>query len=306
MNKETKPRTESRNASLAKHVFILLCCLALGIALYSDGDIFKSPQGSGVSLEDRYQAILEGDGKRIWNEQLVQLERQAAQYIRQEMRGYRRAVLSPARIDSFCDEYYGYFKGFKFMFLGAFDFFSDKRRIEREIRDMIQEHLLYDTEAFAISLRNGIAEHVRENVQEYSAMMEQLMQKRFTSSEREVLSKSVGVAGIKVGSSQIHTLGVFGGTSLVLNSQLVQGAIQKITNLITSKLITISSTMVTNVLTFGLGFLLDYLFSRGVRYLQEASLKRSLETSMRRFLDSMENQLLVDISKQIRSLAVPR
>ena len=100
-------------------------------------------------------------------------------------------------------------------------------------------------------------------------------------------------------------MGVYGGTALILNSQIAQSIVQKIVELITSKLVSLSSGMVTNVLTIGLGFLLDYLFSQSIRYFQEDQLKRSLTTSMSHFLDTLEEHLLLDVSRQIHSLSAP-
>jgi len=94
-------------------------------------------------------------------------------------------------------------------------------------------------------------------------------------------------------------------STLLLNSQIAQSIVQKIVELITSKLVSLSSGMVTNVLTIGLGFLLDYLFSQSIRYFQEDQLKRSLTTSMSHFLDTLEEHLLLDVSRQIHSLSAP-
>jgi len=94
-------------------------------------------------------------------------------------------------------------------------------------------------------------------------------------------------------------------STLLLNSQIAQSIVQKIVELITSKLVSLSSGMVTNVLTIGLGFLLDYLFSQSIRYFQEDQLKRSLTTSMSHFLDTLEEHLHLDVSRQIHSLSAP-
>jgi len=305
MMNETTGRPERRNISIKKHILILLCCTAIGLAWFSGGDIFDGPPVSGVSLEERYREIIEEDGKKIWSEQLEKLEKETARYIRQEMGMYRKAVLSNERLEAFCDEYYDYFKGIKFMFLGLFDVFSDKKHIENEIRTMVQENLLYDTETFAISLKSGIAEYVRSNVHEYAAKMDKLLNKSFTTEERSYLAKNIRTNDFKIRAAHLHTLGVYGGTALILNSQIAQSIVQKIVELITSKLVSLSSGMVTNVLTIGLGFLLDYLFSQSIRYFQEDQLKRSLTTSMSHFLDTLEEHLHLDVSRQIHSLSAP-
>jgi len=287
-------REKSGKGPWVAYFFAAIFFIAAAVSLLADQNIFlprNEPSQDGL-LEQRFERVMRSEGAKLWKTEAQALRQEVFSYVGSECGKYKYRAASSARLDDFSDEYFGYFKGFEFLFLGLTDFvLSNRDRVQGEIRSMLAEYVFFDLSAFQGTLHLGIEQLVEKRMKLYGEKMLAVLETRFTDEELERLFGESKVKGVSVLASNIHSLGltggIYGGTQIGVAVMRLPAA-QKLAALINAKIPALSVSGLTAAGTFGISVLVDVLISRVVKYFSEDDLKASLRTAIHGFVDDFE------------------
>jgi PAS domain-containing protein len=335
MKKETNiTKKEVDEAAVKKERKKLFFWIALFILLVSATVWLNSQQRItyiAPSAEERFGKVLvEFSGK--WKEEMELLQKDLEKIVDQKMREMQRLVLNYHNFDAFCDEYYGYFKGLKFMWLGAKDLFSSKEsHVDREVQSMVERHFLGGIEGRMYELYLEIEAVTEKRVAHWQQDFQKALRANFDEAEIERLVKDFKVTpdmGVHVsvaGSLVRITADIVGGKiGSALFSKRVTKMSQKIAAQVVAKLfsktaISTGMTVAGSTGTFAaagsfagpvgffvgltVGIITDAILSAVIRGSSEGDLRRGLRISLERYLNSMKRQLIQNINSSLRSIA---
>lgn len=267
----------------AKSIFILCGFFLAALAAFLFGTNILDPKISRLeqdSIKIRFDRLLSGEGSRIWTMQRALLQQQALHLIENESEAYRQKAFSPARLEEFTDEYFGYFKGFKFLYLGFRDAAgTEKNRIEDEIKEMLVKYIFFDLNDFQGNIQAGLESLMEVHLRKYSEKTIELLEENFSRNDFEAILTTEKVNSIPVAGSNIHSLVL---TMLFLRGTNTMSAMpaSTLSQKILSEFVLNPQALVTSttacVPTTGLGILADYLFSHTAKHYYTATLENSL------------------------------
>lgn len=236
------------------------------------------------SLEAGLERLLAVDGMEIWKRERTLLQKEAFALIEKECDAYRAQAASAERLENFTDEYFGYFKGFKFLYLGVRDWMgSDKTRIQEEINRMLSELIFFDISELQGNIQFGLENLTETHLQKYSEELIALLEQNFNESELEEVLSASRVNSISVVGSNIHSLVVTAslfGISRTAESIMSTVIGKKIVSVVVARIPVLSASTLTSVGTFGISILIDYVFSQGIKLANCQKLTHSLREAV--------------------------
>lgn len=294
IHKEEENRMKNKTHPVKKALFwfgIIFACIAAYFVIFSGGDIFLpvTPPNQGEDIESFVERVLSSEGAKLWKKQCTLLQEEAFSLVDEKCRQYKAIAASSSRLGEFADEYFGYFKGMKFLFLGAMDLTVTDGWIQEEIRDMLLEYIFFDYMEFHGEMQYALERLAEKHVSDYAEAVLGVLEQRFTRDQIETVLKSMNTKGISITASNLHTVAIFAVAPLISGkigtSLLATQAGEKIAAIVVSRLPALSGTLATTIGTFGISILVDYLCSRGVKMLMEEDLKESLRRAVSGFVD---------------------
>lgn len=260
--------------------------------------------GTGArGVEERLETLMNQAG-REWLEKLEEMERKSIEMTRRRLESMQGKWQSEDRLDAFCDEYYGYFKGFRMVWLTGKDLFVDGQpNIESELADMMEKHLFFDVQDDLAALFLDMEQDLRHEASAFQNQFLETLEKTFTSEELAEAKKILAEQAVGPGTSTFQTFArtyadfktptLIGALGLSSATQLATGAGTK--------------ALLKSIPRFlgGIGIFIavDFAVSKAIRIVFEDDTRQNLRTDVARYRAALEKSITSEISRTFDNLA---
>jgi len=274
--------------------------------------------------EVEFLAIAEKFSVR-WQEEMGLLQKDLDAILSKNMQNLRKVVMNPEHFDSFCDEYYGYLKSFKFIYLGAKDLFSSgSPNVNREVRTMVERHFLVGVEGKLDHMYLEMELAVEKRAIRWRQDFQKALEASFTEQEVRELVKRFSGSGIVSAPQMVQfssriALDILAGRAIdrwitqkilsnfsmrISRSIFFRGTFQGVRLASTKLISSAASKMFTNILLAVIGGIaVDYLLNQSSRFLTEKKLQRDLRSSLNAYFVSMERDLRKSVVHSMEMIA---
>jgi hypothetical protein len=163
---------------------ILLLVVGIAVARFTlFGSIHFEPLRTS-DPEKEFELLMAQEVQRWQEVTAPALARECQRRIDAAVEAMKKKWRSSERLDAFVEELFGYFKGWKLLWLSGKDLFSDGRpAVEAELSDMMQRLILFDVSPDLEQLRLDLEGLVEEKAQEHAQRLSKALQKRISPEE---------------------------------------------------------------------------------------------------------------------------
>lgn len=274
------------------------------------GDVSETSEVTLDDIQARYDEFL-SDANRKWVAELAKMEGRIDVIIRTRLDRMYSRWTSSQRLDAFVDEYYGYFKGWKFLYLSGKDLLdrdTDGEALGQEINAMIMRHILLDLDSDMNALFVELEEYITTNTGQFMERLLKELDSAFSEEELQRLGRGFHVGNISVAPSELQSFirtgadfpitysvagAIFARIAPKIVSRTAAGSGGRLLSRIVSKVATtLTSSILGKFITgFGIGLLVDYALVKIAKAAGQEDLKDSLEAGMKDFRSTLNKEI---------------
>jgi hypothetical protein len=159
-----------------------------------------------MTLEERFKAA-KAELEEEWSEQVSGLREEMKGLVAERLEASCRKWVSPERMDAFCDDYFGYWRGWQFNFLHLRDLFKEgSPRFDAKFASMMEEHLLFDLEDDNNALYLEIQDLLSSRREAFAERVRQRLEEEFSEEEIANISENLEFGGLSISPSEFMSL----------------------------------------------------------------------------------------------------
>lgn len=252
-----------------------------------------------VTPEERFKTT-KAELEREWSEQVSGLREEMRALVAERLEESYGKWVSPERMDAFCDDYFGYLRGWQLNFLRLRDLLEEgSPRFDAKIASMVEEHLLFDLEDDNNALYLEIQDLLSSRREAFTERVRQRLEEEFSEEELAGIQEKLEFGSLSISPGEFVSLARTAGGiadwafSDSIAAWILEGVIGRIgagAGLGTTAAVAGQGAASAGFVTAGglarlglgvsIGIAIDYAISKGYRMLTEGGLREDFSAAL--------------------------